>query len=48
MVKNITNTLFQRVKNSNKLFDTFFVTGFWFENMSPTIDYCYPTISKHF
>lgn len=42
------NTLFHRVKNFNKIFDTFFVTGFGFDVQAPKVDYCYPAASKHF
>lgn len=27
-----TNPIFQRIKNSKKIYDTFFVTGFSFDN----------------
>lgn len=42
------STLFHKVKNSKKIYDNFFVTGYSFEQNAPTIDYCYPSTSKHF
>jgi hypothetical protein len=47
LIKNI-NPLFQRVRNSKKIYDTFFITGYSFESMAPTIEYCFPLESKHF
>ena len=48
MSKNLTNTIFQRVlRNSNKIFDGFFVTGYNFGSQCPVIDYAFPSMSKH-
>ena len=36
-MKNMTNTLFQRIKNSNKIYDEFFVTGYSFDSMNSQV-----------